>query len=259
MKNSTAVSKSSATTRNARYARTTSITSMPSGVFQFGTSPGAAGTLSERVYQALKRDLIRGVYSAGEALSEKALTKRYRGSRTPVREAAVRLQQEGLLRIVPNRGYFASPVTISWLNQIYEYRAAVESAGAELAARKGNDEGLLQQLAKVVRTVYDFGDRASYERFIEEDTAFHIGIARLTRNPLLVQTVQEMRCQMERVMYAAIDIGYFGEAPIREHSEILEAIRQHDPDRARQLMYDHIIGSRGKVLGLANNSENPIP
>ena len=163
------------------------------------------------------------------------------------------------MRIVPNRGYFASPVTISWLNQIYEYRAAVESACAELAARKGNDEALLQELAELVRTVYDFGDRASYEQFIEEDTAFHTGIAQLTRNPLLVQTVREMRCQMERVMYAAIDIGYFGEAPIREHSEILEAIRQHDHDRARQLMYDHIICSRGKVLGLAGNSENPIP
>ena len=83
-------------------------------------------TLSERLYQGLKRDIIRGIYPPGEALGEKDLARRYKSSRTPVREAAVRLQQENLLRIVPNRGYFASSMTINWLNEIYEFRAAVD-------------------------------------------------------------------------------------------------------------------------------------
>src|ERR1043165_4886404 len=71
-----------------------------------------SGSLGDRVYQALKRDIITGVFQSGEALTEKNLAKRYRGSRTPVREAAVRLQQENLLRIVPNRGYFVRHITI---------------------------------------------------------------------------------------------------------------------------------------------------
>ncbi|HEX4544383.1 MAG TPA: GntR family transcriptional regulator [Candidatus Acidoferrum sp.] len=204
------------------------------------------------MYQALKRDIIRGLHPAGEALGENALAKMYRGSRTPVREAAVRLQQDSLLRIVPNRGYFVSSMTISWLNEIYEFRAAVESACADLAARKANDQALLEELEALSRTEYKTNDSASYERFIRADTQLHIGIARLTRNSLLVRSVSDMRCHMERVMYAAIDIGYYGEAPVQEHVAIIQAIRSQDADLARKLMYDHILQSRGKVLRLAS-------
>jgi DNA-binding GntR family transcriptional regulator len=184
-------------------------------------------------------------------MGEKDLAKRYKGSRTPVREAAVRLQQENLLRIVPNRGYFVTAMTIGWLNEIYEFRAAIESACAELAARKGNDPRLLKELTILAQTEYETRDRLSYERFIKADTALHIGIAQLTRNPMLVRAVSDMRCHMERVMYAAIDIGYYGEAPVQEHAEIIKAISRHDGDRARRLTYDHILQSRGKVLQLA--------
>ena len=215
-------------------------------------SHNGRSTLSERVYQALKRDIIRGYHPAGEALGEKALAKMYRGSRTPVREAAVRLQQDSLLRIVPNRGYFVSSMTIGWLNEIYEFRAAVEAACAELAARKASDEKLLDELAALAQTEYLTNDAKTYEKFIEADTIFHIGIARLTRNPMLVRSVSDMRCHMERVMYAAIDIGYYGEAPVQEHEAIIRSIRNQEPDVARKLMYDHILQSRGKVLRLAS-------
>lgn len=215
------------------------------------SSQNGRSTLSERLYQNLKRDIIRGVFPAGEALGEGSLAKRYKSSRTPVREAAVRLQQEDLLRIVPNRGYFASSMTINWINEIYEFRAAVEGACAELAARKAKDENLLDELARLAQTEYQQNDPLSYERFIKTDTVFHIGMARLTRNPMLVRAVSDMRCHMERIMYAAIGIGYYGEAPVKEHSEIIKAIRSHHPDLARRLMYEHIIQSRAKVLRIA--------
>jgi GntR family transcriptional regulator, rspAB operon transcriptional repressor len=215
------------------------------------SSQNGRSTLSERLYQNLKRDIICGVFPPGEALGEGSLAKRYKSSRTPVREAAVRLQQEDLLRIVPNRGYFASSMTINWINEIYEFRAAVEGACAELAARKAKDEDLLDELARLAETEYQPDDPASYEDFIKTDTIFHIGMAQLTRNPMLVRAVSDMRCHMERIMYAAIGIGYYGEAPVKEHSEIIKAIRNHHADLARKLMYEHIIQSRAKVLRIA--------
>jgi DNA-binding GntR family transcriptional regulator len=222
------------------------------GDFAASTIPNGRSSLSERVYRAFKHDIVRGLYPAGEALGEKELAHRYKGSRTPVREAAVRLQQENLLRIVPNRGYFVSPMTIAWLNEIYEFRAAVEGACAELAARKANDPKLMEELTRLAQTEYETNDRLSYEKFIKADTAMHIGIARLTRNPMLVRAVSDMRCHMERVMYAAIDIGYYGEAPVQEHAAIIQAIRKQDDDLARRLMYEHIIQSRRKVLRIAS-------
>lgn len=222
------------------------------GNFTKPVVPNGRSSLSESVYRAFKHDIVRGLYPAGEALGEKELARRYKGSRTPVREAAVRLQQENLLRIVPNRGYFVSAMTIAWLNEIYEFRAAVEGACAELAARKANDAKLMEELAHLAQTEYKTHDRLSYEKFIKADTALHIGIARLTRNPMLVRAVSDMRCHMERIMYAAIDIGYYGEAPVQEHAAIIQAIGNQDDDLARRLMYEHIIQSRRKVLRLAS-------
>jgi GntR family transcriptional regulator, rspAB operon transcriptional repressor len=215
----------------------------------------SSDSLSERVYRALKRDIITGVHTAGEALTENLLARLYKGSRTPVREAAVRLQHEHLLRIVPNRGYFVSNITLQQLNEIYEYRLAVECAAAELAARKTLDPDLVKRLTQLANTNYTVYDRASYECFMVADTEFHVGIARLGRNHVIVRAVNDMRCQMERIMYAAIDIGYYGELPVQEHLGILEAIQDRNPSLARELMYKHIFGSKDKdkVLQLASS------
>src|SRR3984893_14004606 len=185
-------------------------------------------SLSERVYQALKQDIIRGIFRPGEALSEKDLAKRYRGSRTPVREAAVRLQQENLMQIVANRGYFITQITIQNVNEIYDFRAAVEGGSADLAAQCNWDAGAIERLEKMAEAEYGADSRESHIRFIEADTEFHVGIAQLTRNPLLVRAVADMRCQMERIMYASLDIGYHGELPTSEHRGIVEAIQKRD-------------------------------
>ena len=208
-------------------------------------------SLSERVYKALKRDIVTGVHQSGEALTENVLSKLYKASRTPVREAAVRLQHDHLLRIVPNRGYFVTHITLHQLNEIYEFRLAVECSAAELAARRTLDSELIARLTQLANTKYTIDDRSSYERFVVADTEFHVGIAKLSRNHLLLRAVDDARCQMERIMYAAIDIGYYGELPIQEHIQILEAIRQRNPQLARDLMYQHIFASKDKVLRLA--------
>jgi GntR family transcriptional regulator, rspAB operon transcriptional repressor len=209
-------------------------------------------TLSEKVYAEFKRDIIQGVFQPGEPLSEKDLARRYQASRTPVREAAVRLQKDRLLRIVPNRGYFVAQITLQILNDIYEFRSAVECAAAELAAVKGASPEALKRLEDLGQVGWTSGDRRSCLRFIEADTAFHLGIAHLTRNQMLLEAVHEARSQMERIMLAAIEINYFGEVPKREHMEILKAIRHQDPQRARRTMHDHIMQSKDKVLGIAS-------
>ena len=80
------------------------------------------------------------------------------------------------LRIVPNRGYFVTQITMQDLNELYEYRTAVESACAELAASKDPDPQLMQTLHRL-QGPYDTTDRASCMSFIEADTLFHVCIA----------------------------------------------------------------------------------
>ena len=233
----------------SRRTRRLSFASSPSAALH-PTAAVATATLGEKVYRALKRDIIHGVYQPGESLNEKDLASRYKGSRTPVREAAVRLQNERLLRIVPNRGYFVTQITLQVLTDIYEFRCAVECEAARLAALKGGSPEMLRKLSELAGVTCRADDRQSCVRFIEADTAFHTTVARLSRNQMLVQAVNEARSQMERIMFAAIDIEYYGEVPSREHREILKAIQDRDPERARQRMYEHVMQSKDKVLGL---------
>lgn len=213
--------------------------------------------MRDRIYEALKRDIVTGVFQSGDALSESLLAKMYRGSRTPVREAAVRLEHENLLRIVPNRGYFVRHITITELNDLYEYRAAIEGACAELAARKPCDPAILTELEQLNFTFVE-NDRASYGRFIQADTEFHVRIAQLTRNQLLVRAVTDVRAQMERIMYAAINIEYYGECPTREHMQIVQAIRAGEAELARKRMLEHIYISKDKILQIAGGNARPF-
>ena len=221
-------------------------------LFQREIAGTHADTLSEKVYRALKRDIIRCIYQPGEALSEKLLTVKYKGSRTPVREAVVRLQQERLLRIVPDRGYFVNQLTLQEVNDIYEFRSAVECLTADRAARNGVDSESLKQLSEFSQVSYTDGDPESYARFIDADTCFHVNIARLSRNQMLFRAVVDARTQMERIMYAAMNVHYYGDSAWREHQQILRAIQERNPDQARRLMYEHIVQSKDEILGMAS-------
>lgn len=214
--------------------------------------------VAERVYSALRREIVTGIFPPGDPLSEHFLAKRYKASRTPIREAAVRLHQENLLRIIPKRGYFVSHMTISGLNEMYDYRAVIEGASAEIVARKDCGPEALEELTQLAKVDFDPSDRASYERFIEADTAFHLLIARLTQNKLFLRAVADVRCQMERIMYAAIDIDYYGESPAREHAAIVQAIRDRDPVAARQRMCEHIYVSKDKVQKMVGGSPRAL-
>jgi DNA-binding GntR family transcriptional regulator len=213
-------------------------------------NPGIKTQLREHVYQALRKDIITGVYKPGQALKEEVLAERYSTSRTPVREAATRLEHDRLLRFVPNKGYFVRLITVTELNELYEFRGIIECACAELAARKDPDPDLLAELEKLSQAQYKPGDRRSYIRFIEADTAFHLGIARLARNELLLRAVTDLRASIERLLYAGLELGNYAPGLAQEHRAIFTAIRKRDDKAARELMQQHISGSKHKIIPL---------
>jgi len=228
----------------------------------YGPAYQAADKLSERVYQALKRDIVTGVLRPGDAVTEKDLAGRYNSSRTPVREAALRLEEQNLLRNVPNRGYFVTHLTVKDLNDIYEYRLSIECTCAELAAGKGVPGSNLLELNKLASRRSRPDSRTSFEEFIAADTAFHVHLARLTRNPLLVRAISEMRCQMERILFAGIDAldtsYYYGDLPVHGHQGILRAIKEGKAKLARKLMHEHIMSAKEEVIQMVHDGSRLI-
>lgn len=214
------------------------------------TGQPAFRSLSSVAYEAIKKDIVTGLFKPGEALSENRLAKQYAISRTPIREATARLEQENLLRLVPNKGYFVTFPSVNELNALYQYRAIMESACAEIASQTDVPRDLIPELRRVASVQYKRGDRPSYVRFIVADTAFHIGIARATGNDFLIRAVTELRSQIERLLYATINVEDYGSLLAREHRDILNAVVHHKPDVAKRLMLQHVVGSKDKVFQL---------
>ena len=86
--------------------------------------------LSEQIYQLLKRDIIECVYEPGETLQESSVRETYKIGHTPFREACARLKAEGLIQIVPHRGYFVAPFSPNLIQDLFELRLMIEPHAA---------------------------------------------------------------------------------------------------------------------------------
>ena len=102
----------------------------------------STGALSDTVYNGLKADLASSVHRAGAVLSEERLARRFRVSRTPVRKALVRLEQEGLVRILPKRGVVVPEVSPGELRELFDVREALEGMAARQAAGRVDPRAL---------------------------------------------------------------------------------------------------------------------
>ena len=103
-----------------------------------------AQTNSARVYEHLKHDIVTCDFLPGKSLSEQELCRRYHTSRTPVREACRRLEKDGLIKIIPFRGYFVAPLTMAEYHSLNEVQLIVEPAAAALAAQRATPDQLKQ-------------------------------------------------------------------------------------------------------------------
>lgn len=205
--------------------------------------------LTERVYKGLRRDIITGYFKPGDGLTEQMLAKRYSSSRTPVRQAAARAMQENLLRFLPNKGYFVNQISIDQLSELFQFRSIIESACAELAAKREHKPEVMNRLGSVAAVKHERGNRKSYVRFIEADHEFHVGVARLTRNAFMVRAVEEMRDSVDRLLYLSLYVGDYA-IYLDGHEDIFSAIRQRNPALARKRMLSHVLQAKAKVLEL---------
>lgn len=200
---------------------------------------------SERIYHDIKRGILTGVYRVGAALSVDALAQKHRVSRTPVRDALNRLQHEGLVIAIPRAGYFVTQMTVKDIQDVFELRAVVEAASAEMAARNITDE----QLAQLEQTLvsYNAGDVDSYFRFLEANREFHYRVALASGNRLLAETVGRLLDRMQRLLFLKLDRRP-AEQVMREHYELIDALRQRNPDLARKSMLGSVEDARRAVL-----------
>ena len=191
------------------------------------------------VYALLKRDIVACVLPPGESFSELQLGKRYRASRTPVREACRQLESEGLVVIIPFRGYFIAPLTVADFYNLQEVQSVVDPAAAELAAQRASPEQL-RAMAECANYEYKAGDRDTYHEFLERNLRLHVGIAEASGNSYLKKIVSDVHTRLMRFFYLCLSMDSYGLQLVREHCDIVDAIQAGDSERARRCAAEHV-------------------
>jgi DNA-binding GntR family transcriptional regulator len=200
-----------------------------------------ARSQSDRAYFAIRELIVSLELPPGSIVKERELMERLGLGRTPVREALRALARERLVEVYPRRGSFVSNVNVRDLAGLSEARGVLESFAARLAAERATDaerEETSALLAELERVADERDERA----LIGLDQRIHRHVYRCAHNEFLEATLDEYYVLTLRIWFLALGrVARLGEA-VREHRELLEAIRDGDPERAEDAMRGHIAG-----------------
>jgi len=202
--------------------------------------------LSERVYDQLRRFLIRHKLEAGDRINLADLAEKLEVSQTPLREALTRLRQEGLVLHRRNRGYFVAEVTAEEAKHLLEMRQALECFALTLSVPRMTDHDLheITEAIEAYGRVIDSPDR---DRFLY-DKRLHLRLALGAGNPILSNALEQVVDRMIMKLRVEELPRERGPAALDEHRRILEAIRRRDGEAASRLLWEHLERTKHYIL-----------
>src|SRR6266566_4486073 len=223
----------------AMPARATKNTEATAAVSNRRSGRPRAATASARIYSDLRTELVSMQRRPGEVISEAEIALSYGMSRTPVREAILRLSDEGLLEIFPQSGIFVARIPISALPEAIIVRKALEETTARLAAERATSSQILilHSILERQRETSAAGER---EACHQADEMFHATIADVAGYPGIWKFIQQVKVHVDR--YRLLTLPQQGRMTrvIAEHEAILDAIEAHDSAAARRAMEIHL-------------------
>lgn len=212
----------------------------------------AFGTLTEQIYDALRRGILAGEFEPGERLKELELAKRFEASQTPVREALARLAQEGFVQIDRYRGATVSVYSARDFENLYQIRLLLELPAIRIAAEIASHEQitLLKDLVLRGESALLSKDRAKFEQV---DLDFHESLTACSNNPYLTRITRSNHEKLQTIRKVITATTHIGEHSHMEHISIVGAIETRDSDRAEALLKHHINRTMDEVLRVFPN------
>jgi len=200
----------------------------PPRVAENAREPTQPGSLVEVAYQRLRAQILDNTLPPGFRAFEQELADRLGISRTPVREALIRLQKEGLVEVVPRHGMKVLPVSPEDMRDIYEVLTALESAAAEIVARRAPGEDELAPLAQASRDMAKALKNDDLEAWAAADERFHRGLIELSGNRLLIEAVLNLWDRAHRARMSTLRLRSKPINSTKEHVLLLERLRAGD-------------------------------
>lgn len=204
-------------------------------------------SLRIQVFNAIEDAILNGEYKDGESLSELKISSELGVSRTPVREALMRLENEGLVKNIPNKGAVVVGVTEKDIEDIYAIRIRIEGLAANLAASNINEDEL-RALEKIADLQEFYLYKNDIEQIFELDSDFHKIIYEASRSRPLRFMLTNFHNYIKHARDISVNAQGRAEKTVAEHRAILEAIRKGDSLLAESLTAEHITNAKNNFL-----------
>ncbi|MBQ5990792.1 MAG: GntR family transcriptional regulator [Oscillospiraceae bacterium] len=204
-------------------------------------------SLRIRVFNAIENAILDGEYRDGDSLNELKLSKELGVSRTPVREALMQLELEGLVKNVPNKGAVVIGVTEQDIHDIYEIRIRIEGLAARLCAENITDDEL-RALEQIVDLQEFYLLKNDTEQIWKLDGDFHKIIYDASRSRPLRFTLSNFHNYIKKARDISVQTEGRAEKTVAEHRAILDAIKEHNGSLSEQLTAKHISNAEDNLF-----------
>jgi len=197
------------------------------------------GLLSDRVYGAMKSAILNLDFEPGVILRKGVICEALGVSRTPVSDAILMLEAEGLVEVIPQSATRVSKMSMKEIREDVFLREALEVAAVVYTAEHRSDE-LLARLSRNVRMQVSQVEDGDFEEFFQTDQAFHQLILECCKVQRLLPTIRLVSNHMDRARLMLLPVLGQSDDTLQEHHRIIDAIRERDPDKARAAMQTHL-------------------
>lgn len=210
--------------------------------------------VNQQIYRILRSDIVHCLIPPGTPLSEKEVSVRFDVSRQPVREAFIKLAENGLIQIRPQRGSYVNKISLTQVQNGCFVRQAIECAVVRRAASLVDDHQcyLLEQNLHQQRIAIE---RKQLNDFFLLDDEFHQKLAQIAGCQLAWDTIENIKATMDLVRYMSLDHVSPPEMLLRQHHDIFTALEKRDADAVEKAMTLHLqeIGESVQLIRQENS------
>lgn len=214
---------------------------------EYDEADAQSGSLRGKVFTQLQNNILNGMYQPGDSLIETKLSEELGVSRTPIREAIRQLELEGLVQSIPNKGAIVKGISTQDIEDIYTIRMLIEGLAARWAAEKITAEEL-EELKEAVELEEFYTLKNDVSHLLLFDSRFHDIIFKASKSKPLMHTLSTFHHYVQRARNASLNNPERARLVLEEHKVILQAIMEHDADKAEKLTTLHVRNASMNLL-----------
>lgn len=204
-----------------------------------------AVSLADQIFEKLENDILIGEYARGEVLTEMKLSESLGVSRTPIREALRRLEQENIITMT-SKGAVVVGISPEDIETIYEIRIRIEGYAARCAATEASDSDI-KKLLDIVELQRFYIQKEDAQQIMDCDSRFHRHLYSMTNRMPLYLTLSELHKKVIKFRRVSVEMSSRAQRSWEEHKAIYDAIASHNADLAEALTVQHIKNARESI------------